>query len=211
MKSIPYLKKIQNIFGKIRLRLTFRIYGADRVSSLINEFNKDEFLLKMAIAFNESKTTSYFTLAGRIKAKEGNLGSGQGWHRDTPNPYQFKALIYLTDVEMDNGPFEIIEGTQEPNSMFDGIWKANMMFQQHRMSEGEIENLLRYPKFKTKTFTAKAGTVILVSTFAIHRGMPINLGERYALTNYYFQDFTVNPIYIEKKFNLPPKKKSNEL
>ena len=33
---------------------------------------------------------------------------------------------------------------------------------------------------------AKAGTLILVDTSSIHRGMPIIAGVRYALTNYFY-------------------------
>ena len=41
------------------------------------------------------------TLAAKLSHKKGNLGSGQGWHRDSYFR-QFKAMAYLTDVKFKN-------------------------------------------------------------------------------------------------------------
>jgi hypothetical protein len=95
----------------------YRIYGADRISILINKFFNDTFLNRMANLFIEMETVNNHTLAGRITAKNDNIGSGQGWHRDSVSPYQFKSIIYLTDVSMENGPFEYLEGTNKINSL----------------------------------------------------------------------------------------------
>ena len=50
------------------------------------------------------------TKANKVKYNKNNLGSGGGWHRDDFN-FQFKAILYLNDVSMDNGPFQLIENS----------------------------------------------------------------------------------------------------
>ncbi|MBX2926535.1 MAG: phytanoyl-CoA dioxygenase family protein [Saprospiraceae bacterium] len=180
-----------------------RIYGADRLSSLIKEYHADAHLNKMANAFNQTPTTNFHTLIGRITAAPHNLGSGQGWHRDTAKPYQFKSILYLTDVNEENGPFEYLTGTNNYSSLYKCIWSANMKSNQSRFTHEEVNRLLELSKYQKRTFTARAGTLILVNTFGIHRGSPIKEGIRYALTNYYFNDYQINIPFLEKKFNIP--------
>lgn len=182
-----------------------RIYGANRISPIIRKFYDDPFLNKMASAFNEMETINNHTLVGRIEAKEKNIGSGQGWHRDSVSPYQFKSLMYLTDVDADHGPFEYLEGTHKISSLFHGIWKVGTKQKQYRITEEEIDGFVKTGKYKRSVLTGKAGTLVLVNTFGIHRGTPINKGVRYALTNYFYNKFGLKDTYFEGKFNLPPK------
>ena len=55
----------------------------------------------------------YFTLAGHLKFESNNLGSGGGWHRDSPFTNQIKTIVYLTDVSSNNGPFEYLVGSHK--------------------------------------------------------------------------------------------------
>jgi len=181
-----------------------RIYGANRISTLIDKYYSDPFLTKMANAFNEMETINNHTLAGKIEAKENNIGSGQGWHRDSVNPYQFKSILYLSDVDIDHGPFEFLEGTDKIRSIFEGIWNVGTKPKQYRITTEIIDKFVKSDKYKRKILTGKAGTLILVNTFGIHRGMPINKGVRFALTNYFFSKMGLNETYFENKFNLPP-------
>ena len=48
------------------------------------------------------------TMANRIVSYKNNLGSGGGWHRDDVTT-QFKAILYLTNVNKDTGAFELVE------------------------------------------------------------------------------------------------------
>lgn len=183
----------------------FRQYGADRLSLPINEFNKDTFFNNIGNEFHQNKSTPYFTLAARIQYVPGTLGSGGGWHRDTYRPHQYKAMVYLTDVDETNGPFQYIEGTHKSASLFKGILKVGQKSTSHRLGEEEVAKFLKMKENKLITFTAKQGTVILFNSFAIHRGKPLTGGERYALTNYYFQDHLLNGIEdkLQDKFKLP--------
>lgn len=211
-KCTELITDIENVFQsypqfvwKDAMEADHRIYGADRISAKIRAFHEDPFLNKMATAFNEAPTINSHTLVGKITAKPNNLGSGQGWHRDTASPFQFKSILYLTDVSEANGPFEFIGGTQTINSLYKGIWSIGANSNQNRFTDKEVNSLLTKSSYKKITFTAEAGTLILVNTFSIHRGKPITQGERYALTNYFFADHTIDEQFMEHKFNLPPK------
>jgi hypothetical protein len=76
-------------------------------------------------------------------------------------------------------------------------------FMQNRMSEAEVAKLLAPDPSRLKTFTASAGTLILVDTSSIHRGMPILEGCRYALTNYYFPKSRIDQSLYDKFDVLP--------
>ena len=69
---------------------------------------------------------------------------------------------------------------------------------QARFTEEEISQLNQSNKL---TVTAKAGTLLVADTRGIHRGQPIEQGERYALTVYSWAtemppqlaEFMINP------------------
>lgn len=91
----------------------------------------------------------------------------------------------MTDVTSDNGPFELLPRSHHLRSVLIGIKKGGLKYMQNRISDAEVcrlEELLSTPR---KTFTEKAGTLVLFNSSSIHRGRPIQLGERFALTNYY--------------------------
>lgn len=184
----------------------YRQYGADRLSPTIKAtFNENKFLQKVCSSFLNMPAHAHFTLGAKILANGQQLGSGGGWHRDTYLPYQFKAMVYLTDVEEHNGPFQLISGTHHWSSLYQVILKANLKPNSHRFTEEHIRQVLEIKNTELVTFTAPKGTCILFNSFAIHRGSPIKAGERYALTNYYFPDYWINlhKDQFEKKFRLP--------
>lgn len=180
-----------------------RLHGTQRKSDSINEFNQNTFFSKIAYAFLGENAVSFSTLAGRLLAAEENAGSGGGWHRDTPHESrQLKCILYLDDVELENGPFQYLHGTQHQVSLLRNIWRHKIKYGQSRFLDEEIERLITDKQNYVKTYTAKAGTVILTNTFGIHRGMPIQEGQRYALTNYYYAKEGFDEEFYEKKFNL---------
>lgn len=180
-----------------------RIHGAQRGSELINTFNSHPFLQQFSDFFYGKPSISFSTLAAKLTATEKNSGSGGGWHRDTPyEKKQFKAIIYLTDVDDDNGPFQYVKGSQNEVSLYKNIIKYDIEYGQHRFSDDEVTKILTDSSFQLNTYKAKAGTLLMVNTFGIHRGMPIHKGERIALTNYYYVEAGFNHDFFEKKFNL---------
>ncbi|WP_034351641.1 phytanoyl-CoA dioxygenase family protein [Herbaspirillum sp. GW103] len=180
-----------------------RIYGANNASALIDSFGSDPRLGSIATEFNRSDTINAFTLAARMPASSGNLGSGEGWHRDAFFR-QFKAIMYLSDVGLENGPFQLLEHSQQPGQIIKDMKRANLAYMQYRVEEQQIARLVRQDPQRLRTFTAKAGTLILVDTSTLHRGMPIQTGTRYALTNYYFPIDAVDHSMYEK-FDVLPK------
>lgn len=180
-----------------------RVYGANNGSTLIQEFAQDSMLLEVASAYNREPTLTAFTLAARMPASAGNKGSGEGWHRDA-FPRQVKAILYLTDVQPENGPFQWIRDSHRRVELLRDMRSADLEYKQYRLTEEHVARLLRLQPEREKTFTAQAGTLILVDTSSVHRGMPIRAGTRYALTNYYFQEGKIDQSLYEKFDVLPP-------
>lgn len=180
-----------------------RIYGANNASTLIASFAEDPTLLTLANAYNRKPTCTAFTLAARMPASAENLGSGEGWHRDA-FLRQFKAILYLSDVSLENGPFQLIDDSHRRSRLLEDMKTARLSYMQYRVEEKQIERLLAQSPQRLKTFTATAGTLILVDTSTLHRGMPIRSGVRYALTNYYFPTDDVGQSMYEK-FDVLPK------
>jgi len=162
-----------------------RLFGADALSPLIAEFGNDPVFGEAATLHNRMPTRLGMTLAARLPASPNNLGSGEGWHRD-----QFfgatKAMLYLTDVSAENGPFQLVDRSWDLEDVCRDIVDGGLAHMQYRVSQEQVGRLLAAAPERLKTFDAPAGTVLLFNTSAIHRGKPIEAGIRYALTNYYF-------------------------
>ncbi|MEM6264186.1 MAG: phytanoyl-CoA dioxygenase family protein [Bacteroidota bacterium] len=175
-----------------------RIYGANRISDIVREYHEDPFLRDMVKSFHESECEYYFTLAGRIEASGQNLGSGGGWHRDSVHMKQFKSLMYLTDVDEEHGPFQYLRGTQHEQSIYNTIQKSGIQFGQNRLSQENVDRIMATGDYQLDTLTGKAGSLVLVDTFGIHRGMPIQKGVRYALTNYFYAKHLFSDLLRDK-------------
>jgi hypothetical protein len=162
-----------------------RIFGAENISSKIMEFSVDKKLTEIASIYNSEPTKTAFTLAAKLPAIHGNKGSGDGWHRDALLR-QFKAIIYLSDVDGENGPFQFIKNSHKFWWILKDIFIGKLKYRQYRIEDNQIRDILGRSHRRLQTYAAKAGTLILVDTSAIHRGMPIIAGVRYALTNYFY-------------------------
>lgn len=166
-----------------------RCFGAEDESIMIAKFFNNKYCQALADNFYGAKMLCSNTLAGRIEFKKGNIGSGQGWHRDC-NHLGFKAMVYLTDVEMKDGPFQILTGSHKTKSILKNIDVNKYDGVKLRFKNEEINNLIKLKVNKIKTFTATAGTIIFFDTSTLHSGRPLGEGGlRYALTNYYYPSF----------------------
>ena len=110
---------------------------------------------------------------------------------------QFKSLLYLTDVNEENGPFEVILGSHDRKNISADSKSADLESMQCTFNQKTVEKILNDDPERLKTLTAKAGTVVLVDTSTIHRGSPLKNGIRYALTNYYFENSQINSHLVE--------------
>lgn len=174
-----------------------RIYGVERyVDSFITEKQKN-FITDFNNNAKYLTDNVYFTLAGEISSDPENLGSGGGWHRDSPFTNQFKTIIYLTDVCENNGPFQYIRGSHKRS----GYKLINKVLEEYnygknRFSDKEILSTVNnIDGFKVSTITGKAGDLILVNTRGLHRGAPLTEGIRKAVTTYSFRNKIPNKFY----------------
>lgn len=161
-----------------------RIFGIDQILPVARKLADDSDFRELGELVNREQTYCAFTLAGWLQSSDGG-SSGGGWHRDAFFS-QYKAMLYLTDVKEENGPFELLPRSHHVNSVMAGIKKAGLGYMQNRLSDSDADRLEEALSSPRKTFTGGAGTLILFNSSAVHRGRPIVRGERLALTNYYF-------------------------
>ena len=112
---------------------------------------------------------------GFLKYKE-NANSGGGWHVDNHKP-QFKAMIYLTDVNENNGPFAMLYPNLKSN---------DYPYDPDKNDTRYTDQIAIDHKDKIQLLTGNAGDTILFLSHNIHRGTNIKEGIRISLTNYYY-------------------------
>ena len=173
-----------------------RIFGAEDLSENISKFGNHQLFNFLANTYNATPTSNAFTLAGKMVDSDQEFGSGGSWHRDSIFR-QFKCIVYLTDVDENNGPFQMILNSHTPKQIKNDEKSANYESMQSRFNSEEVDILVKQNPERLKTLTGKAGTVIFVDTSVIHRGLPLKQGPRYALTNYYFENSQINSHLID--------------
>lgn len=174
-----------------------RLFGGNNASALINDlYWNNELLKNVRNCFYEHEDIVGSTLVARMDAKAENLGSGGGWHRDMIFGRQIKSIAYFSEVKLENGPFQLLTNSHKDSSILETIARCDVKAFQNRFSNDDIEKITKEGDYETLTFTAKEGILLLVDTTSIHRGMPIQTGSRYALTNYWFENKI--PQHIEK-------------
>lgn len=173
-----------------------RIFGAESASDQIRRFAEEPRLLNAARSVLAGDAANAFTLAGAITYRAGNLGSGEGWHRDSFFN-QFKAIVYLTDVNKENGPFEYIMSSHHLRQKFSDHRKYGVPLRTARIGDSAMRGLITAAPERYRVFTAPAGTLLLVDPTGIHRGMPLKSGTRFALTNYYYPGKAFGPKLFE--------------
>ena len=168
-----------------------RIFGIENLGGDFSRFFGDELAINVGAQYFGGKLENLQTLVGRIDAVDGNIGSGEGWHRDGRH-FQFKALIYLSDVGEDNGAFQFIKHSHRlSQSIMDDRKMGLTDAHSTRITEEQVNILLRDEPDRLKTLTAPAGTMVLVDVSSIHRGSPIRSGRRYAMFNYYYPTYDI--------------------
>lgn len=167
-----------------------RLFEVEKKIKTVGEiFSYNKVLMDVARKYLHSEVLLQFTLAAKLSFKPGNLGSGQGWHRDSYSR-QFKAMLYLTDVCKDSGPFEYIIGSHRYGKIIREIMhkKTNgKSISYSRFTQDDVDLIKSNLAMKSIKYEAKKGKVILFDSRGIHRGAPIRRGSRYALTNYYIK------------------------
>jgi len=163
-----------------------RVYFINELSDELNEFYTDPYIRQVLAEYTGIKDPKGMLLAGRIDAVEGNVGSGGGWHRDSPVHHQTKAICYLSDVTDDNGPFQYIPSSNSKASVIGAYLKGIFSPGQYRFSETELNDYCSERGQEVVDMTAEAGTLLFADTKGIHRGKPIKNGRRYVLFCYFW-------------------------
>jgi hypothetical protein len=182
-----------------------RIYGVDRLIPDFRLLPATQALDDCAKAFYRVDDIDYFQMLGNITYTESNLGSGGGWHRDSPYSHQFKFILYLSDVEATNGPFQYIKGTHSAKAVLRYSSRCSFPLSQYRFSQREVNTILEDPTYELADITGQAGTLLIADVKGLHRGKPLEVGERWATTRYYFKG-----TIPEHFHNLLPSKEGGE-
>lgn len=187
-KMVLEMDKTKKNFNKSNTNLHINGSGRDlrftnyEVKNIIaKKFLNDISIQKIFEELLERKIVKKRCQAGIVEHNEKEKqSSGGGWHIDNKQ-MQLKAMIYLTDVDIENGPFSLISNTENlilPNTKGD---KSGTRFDEETIfSSPEIN------KNDINIITGKKGTCILFNARNIHRGMEIKKEKRYTLTNYYY-------------------------
>ncbi|MFT6734267.1 MAG: hypothetical protein ACJAS9_002462 [Polaribacter sp.] len=170
-----------------------RIYFINEVDELFQDFYQHPKVRDVLAAYVGTTEPKGMLLAARIEYVENNLGSGGGWHRDSPFTHQFKAICYLNDVTSENGPFQYIKQSHRKFKVLKNYFNKTFKPGQYRFSDKDIEGFLNSnPELHITDNVAKAGTLVFADTKGIHRGKPLSSGTRYVLFCYFWHN-TIPP------------------
>ena len=100
------------------------------------------------------------------------------YHRDIDDWMMVRVLVYLTDVSMDSGPHTYLQNTNRRNLLaFRGVNLGNPQFS--HLLEGRMD------------ITGKAGTVIMMNPYGLHRAVVPKSKDRLILGF----TFSLHPTY----------------
>jgi hypothetical protein len=111
------------------------------------------------------------------------------WHKDSEDRRIIKAIVYLSDVEQQHGPFEYVPRklTQLSNlnyyRIYYQLWKSGYL----GINNETLKKII--PESAWKSCPGKAGTIILVDTKSVLHHGTLRSEERSAL----FFVYTANP------------------
>jgi len=171
-----------------------RVWMAHEKSEIIRDFYN--FSNAVISRVEDKEQTAYDILAIRNKALEkstSELTQGR-WHLDSLRR-QLKIFVFLNDVSIDSGCFEMIPRSQRMSFKLEHALKGELVTLQDvlrndgsraysHLKEQLIDRIVARG-YETKAFTVPRGTIALVDTSSVHRARPCLQGERYALTSYY--------------------------
>jgi hypothetical protein len=160
----------------------YRMSQSENRFKSCKEFHGDTFLSEMGDKYIGHPHNKKRCQIGVVDSKN-STNSGGGWHVDNHNK-QFKAIIYLTDVNMDNGNFAIVEDSRNLIKEIGTYKNFAEDTSETRVTEEKVYEY--FDSERIKNITGNKGTLILVDTSNIHRGTNIKEGVRYTLTNYYY-------------------------
>lgn len=171
-----------------------RVMGANRLYSELDIFSDTQIFRHISALYGVTSLLG-FTMAARLNNVSGNLGSGQGWHRDSCVEHQYKAILYLSDVSTWSGPLQYLRGSGNVDAIVQFEESTGIGIEENRLDNDECF----FDEQDIDEICGLQGTLVIANTRGIHRGKPIVIGTRYALTNYYWK--TAIPEHIQPYMN----------
>ena len=163
-----------------------RIFFADKVDLAFKELYESKIIRDKLVSYTGTREPVGMLLAAKLSPLKNNLGSGGGWHRDSPFRTQFKSLCYLNNVTEVGGPFQIIKGSHKMISVILASLKSLLRPGEYRFSEKTIKSYINTTNHFSSDILGSEGDFFAVDTKAIHRGKPILEGTRYVLFWYFW-------------------------
>jgi hypothetical protein len=159
-----------------------RISHAEHLHPVIHQFAHNDLFRQIGSAYLDKDIVLKFCMVNQTTFQPTNLGSGGGWHRDNNYKRGFKALLYLSDSDENNGCFQYLERSA---SIFHHLLKTPVP-DKYQFTHEEVLSMLNSDEHKITSAIGKAGTLVMFDTNGVHRGKPLEPGgSRYAMTNYY--------------------------
>ncbi len=162
-----------------------RIFHAERYSKIFHDLIYDNKLfLSVCHHYTGRLINNRKTLINLLEfSPTEERNSGAGWHRDN-HDCQFKTIIYLTDVDEEEGNFQWITNSDKKVI---GFPEPRTQSYNTRFHDKTIKKVLKENQgCKMINITGSAGTIIFANTTYIHRGNIIKKGFRRAITQYFF-------------------------
>ena len=169
--------RIWNAHNKMSIAREFKLFSDKIISNVLNK-----------------NSNAYDILAIRNKSLNDldKKNVSLRWHMDSFFS-QLKTFLFISEVHLDNGPFEIISKTHKMSFKLRLAFKANF-FKIKNLKDGKrgytsidqktISSVIDTNR-KIQTMSVPAGTLLLANTSCLHRAKPCIDGSRYALTSYY--------------------------
>ena len=163
-----------------------RLFNAEKTIISLHDFFSNNVIRNIGACYLGVPIKNSGTMANIVPAGKCAYGSGGSWHRDSNFP-QYKALVYLSDVDFDeDGAFQYITKSNRMKYILREIWQSKRSISDTRWTNDE---LVTFEKSLPISVTGKAGTLVLFDSSLLHRGSPnFNnfLKSRVAITNYYY-------------------------
>jgi hypothetical protein len=165
-----------------------RIFGIEKLSPIHKQlFHDNEMFKRIGEAYIGEELILQTTMAAKISAdNKVKYGSGGGWHRDSFSR-QFKAIAYLKDVGIENGPFMYIKTSHTMENIKKVLFelKGHTPPSNYRYTDEEIEKIKEILNAEISYIIAPKGSLVLADIRGLHTGMKIEKDSRYSVFNYY--------------------------
>lgn len=167
---------------------TYVLHQAQDFSPSSAAFMNDDVIASVASALAGGHAVSY-DMRAELRSEAGKNPLVDDWHRDTWK-FRFKAMLYLTDVTVDNAPLRYLEGSHAGRDRrFGRFWLDYLTdaFEGEpwhaRSARRSAAADCRNRALRERVCTGPAGTLILFDTRGLHRGSPLIEPSRIVLNH----------------------------